>query len=53
MLLAVLREAKNFNLQVSSWMVLMESSLSKEEGLTENLNSRCSLFLKVSYTMSI
>ncbi|CAB3987009.1 WASH complex subunit 4-like, partial [Paramuricea clavata] len=40
------REAKNFNLQVSSWMVLMESCFSKEESLTENLNARCSLFLK-------
>jgi hypothetical protein len=45
--LVAVREAKNFNLQVSSWMVLMESCFSKEESLTENLNARCSLFLKV------
>ena len=41
------RDAKNFNLQVSSWMVLMESALSVGGTLTENLNGRCSLFLKV------
>ena len=43
------REAKNMNLQVSAWMVLMESSLNSGESLTENLNKRCSLFLKVGH----
>lgn len=35
-------------MQVSSWMVNMESSFSKGGSLVDDLNTRCVLFIKVT-----
>ena len=43
-----LRDAQLYQMQVSSWMVHMESSLSKGGTLVDDLNSRCVLFIKVT-----
>ena len=40
-------------MQVSSWMVHMESTLSKEGSLVDDLNTRCILFIKVPFYSKI
>lgn len=43
------RDAQLYQMQVSSWMVHMESALSKGGSLVDDLNSRCILFIKVPF----
>ena len=43
-----LRDAQLYQMQVSSWMVHMESSLNKGGTLVDDLNTRCVLFIKVT-----
>ncbi|XP_068718075.1 WASH complex subunit 4-like [Montipora capricornis] len=42
----VVRESQLYQMQVSSWMVHMESSLTKSGSLVDDLNYRCVLFIK-------
>ncbi|XP_074621303.1 WASH complex subunit 4-like isoform X2 [Acropora palmata] len=42
----LVREAQLYQMQVSSWMVHMESSFSKGGSLEHDLNARCVLFVK-------
>ncbi|KAK2567753.1 WASH complex subunit 4 [Acropora cervicornis] len=42
----LVREAQLYQMQVSSWMVHMESSFSKGGSLEHDLNARCVLFIK-------
>ena len=42
-----LRMAQNFYLQVSSWMIKMESEI-KAKSTTETISSRASLFITVT-----
>ncbi|XP_015749025.1 PREDICTED: WASH complex subunit 7-like isoform X2 [Acropora digitifera] len=51
----LVREAQLYQLQVSSWMVHMESSFSKGGSLEHDLNARCVLFIKgilIAHTVS-
>lgn len=41
------RDAQLYQMQVSSWMVHMESALTKGGSLVDDLNARCVLFIKV------
>lgn len=41
------RDAQLYQMQVSSWMVHMESALIKGGSLVDDLNARCVLFIKV------
>lgn len=43
-----IRDAQLYYMQVSSWMVQMESNLSKGGSLVDDINKRCSVFIQVS-----
>ena len=44
----LIRDAQLYYMQVSSWMVQMESSLAKGGSVVDDINKRCSLFIQVS-----
>ncbi|XP_020600408.1 WASH complex subunit 4-like, partial [Orbicella faveolata] len=49
------RDAQLYQMQVSSWMVHMESALTKGGSLVDDLNARCVLFIKgvlIAHTVS-
>ncbi|XP_027049103.1 WASH complex subunit 4-like [Pocillopora damicornis] len=51
----LVRDAQLYQMQVSSWMVHMESSLNKGGTLVDDLNTRCVLFIKgvlIAHTVS-
>ncbi|XP_044177344.1 WASH complex subunit 4-like isoform X2 [Acropora muricata] len=51
----LVKEAQLYQMQVSSWMVHMESSFSKGGSLEHDLNARCVLFIKgilIAHTVS-
>ncbi|PFX13788.1 WASH complex subunit 7 [Stylophora pistillata] len=51
----LVRDAQLYQMQVSSWMVHMESSLNKGGSLVDDLNTRCVLFIKgvlIAHTVS-
>ncbi|XP_078343242.1 WASH complex subunit 4-like [Oculina patagonica] len=51
----LVRDSQLYQMQVSSWMVHMESALSKGGSLVDDLNARCVLFIKgvlIAHTVS-